>query len=258
MTTLESPASDGRDALPPAGGRGRLWLRWLPIGLIVAGFGAALVFGVDTDSLLDLLKTHHADLTGWVSRHFVLAVLVYALVYAVSIALSVPGGAVLTLVGGFLFGAWAGTAIVVVAATVGATGLFLAARTAVGEGLSRNAGPFVRKMEAGFKRDAFSYLLFLRLTPVFPFWIVNLAPALLQVPLRTYVIATALGIVPGTFVFASFGAGLGNLLAAGDDISVGDVLSLEVILGLSALALLALAPIAFRIWRDRRGQGGAG
>ncbi|MGF1626622.1 MAG: TVP38/TMEM64 family protein [Alphaproteobacteria bacterium] len=227
-------------------------MRWAPLAAIAAGLVAAIAAGVDGDSLLELLKANHAELTVWVDANLVVAVLAYALLYTVAIALSVPGGAVLTLVGGFLFGVWAGTAIVVVAATAGATLLFLAARATVGEAMARRAGPFVRKMEAGFRRDAFAYLLFLRLTPVFPFWIVNLAPALLRVKLGTYILATVLGIVPGTFVFASFGAGIGHLLAAGADITLGDVLTVEILLGLSGLAVLSLAPIAVRAWRVRR------
>jgi uncharacterized membrane protein YdjX (TVP38/TMEM64 family) len=235
----------------------RHWLRWAPLAVIAAGLAAALVVGVDAQSLLEFLKSHHAELAAWVGDNGALAIVAYAAIYAVAIALSVPGGAVLTLVGGFLFGVWAGTAIVVLAATVGATGLFLAARATVGEAMARRAGPFVRRMEDGFRRDAFSYLLFLRLIPVFPFWIVNLAPALLRVPLRTYVLATVLGIVPGTFVYASFGAGIGTLLSAGADITLGDVLTLEILLGLSVLAVLSLAPVAVRAWRARRARAGA-
>lgn len=244
-------AADG-DITPERVPAWRKLMRWAPVALILGGLAAALAAGVDGQTLLDLLKTHNAELLAWVGANGAIAVIVFAVIYAVAIALSVPGGAVLTLVGGYLFGVWAGTAIVVVAATIGATGLFLAAKAAVGESMSRKAGPFVRKMEAGFKRDAFSYLLFLRLTPVFPFWIVNLAPALLRVKLSTYVLATALGIIPGTFVFASFGAGIGQLIEAGADITLGDVLTLEIMLGLTGLAILSLTPIAIRAWRNRK------
>ena len=261
MAMVETDSSEGQVGQTEEQDVQRGWtrrlLRWAPLLVIAGGLAAALIAGVDSESLLTLLEQNHAELGQWVSDNLVLAIAVYAAIYAVSIALSVPGGAVLTLAGGFLFGAWAGTAIVVAAATVGATGLFLAARAAVGENLTRKAGPFVERMEAGFRRDAFAYLLFLRLTPIFPFWIVNLAPALLHVRLRTFVLATVLGIIPGTFVFASFGAGIGQLLAAGADITVGDVLSLEVILGLTGLALLALVPIALRAWRRRGSDDGA-
>lgn len=238
-----------------AGARRRRLLRWTPLALILLGLVAAVIAGVDADRLMRLLRAHHAELSAWVAQNGLLAVVAFAALYAVAIALSVPGGAVLTLVGGFLFGAWAGTVIVVLAATAGATVLFLAARATVGEAVSARAGPFVRRMEAGFRRDAFSYLLFLRLVPVFPFWIVNLAPALLRVRLGTYVLATLIGIIPGTFVYASFGAGLGRLLAAGADIGLGDVLTPEVVLGLGVLALLSLAPVLVRGWRARRAAG---
>src|SRR5262249_807577 len=149
---------------------------------------------------------NRAALTAFVVANYALAALTYMAIYALVIALSVPGGALMTVAGGFLFGQLWGTALVVVAATVGATVVFLIARYALGAPLRRKAGPFLQRMEAGFQANALSYLLVLRLVPAFPFWAVNLAPALLGVPLSTYIVGTALGIIPGTFVFASFGA----------------------------------------------------
>ena len=121
----------------------------------------------------------------------------------------------MTIAGGFLFGTLTTTVVVVVGATIGAIALFLAARYAFFDALHAKAGPALLKMEKGFQENALSYLLVLRLIPLFPFWLVNLVPALLGVPLRTYVIGTALGIIPGTFVFASVGNGLGTLLEEG-------------------------------------------
>ena len=130
------------------------------------------------------------------------------LIYATAIALSIPGGAILTMTGGFLFGVAAATLYAVIAATLGATVVFLIAKTALGDTLREKAGPAMRRMEAGFRENALNYLLFLRLIPVFPFWLVNLVSAFLGVPLRTYVVATAVGIIPGTLVYASVGNGL--------------------------------------------------
>ncbi len=126
-----------------------------------------------------------------------------------SSALSLPGGAILTVIGGLLFGVIVGSVAAAVGALVGATAIFLIARSAAGEFLTRRAGPFAAKLAEGFRADAFSYLLFLRLVP-FPFWLVNLASALFGVRLSTYVAATAIGIVPATVAFAAFGAGLGE------------------------------------------------
>jgi uncharacterized membrane protein YdjX (TVP38/TMEM64 family) len=168
------------------------------------------------------------------------------------IALSVPGGAVLTIAGGFLFGSILGTVLVVIAATLGATLVFLIARSALGDPLRARAGPFLQRMEAGFQENAFNYLLVLRLIPLFPFWIVNLVPAFLGVPLRTYVLGTLIGIVPGSFVFASVGAGLGSVLDSGQEFSPSSVLTPQIVIALVGLAVLALLPVAYRKWRRRR------
>ena len=137
-----------------------------------------------------------------------------SLVYAITVALSMPGGLVLTVAGGLLFGWLVGGLAAVVGATTGATIVFLVARTALGEALSERAGPWLAKLREGFKEEALSYMLFLRLVPAFPFWFVNIAPAMLGVPLRTYVIGTFFGIIPATFAFASAGAGLDSVIMA--------------------------------------------
>jgi uncharacterized membrane protein YdjX (TVP38/TMEM64 family) len=146
----------------------------------------------------------------------------------------------------------AGTAYTVVGATAGATLLFLAARTALGGTLRARAGPALKRMEAGFKKNALSYLLVLRLVPIFPFWLVNLVPAFLNVPLRVYVIGTFIGIIPGTAVFASIGNGLGALLADCRKPDFGVVFQPTILLPLLALAALALVPVLFRRWQGRR------
>ncbi len=257
-TTCDTPC-DGRPAAQAAQGgtgvtwRQRLW-RWGLVAVLVAGLAVFLVYGVDSDRLLSLLHQHHEALSEWVGDNLVLAVLAYMAIYIVAVAFSVPGATVLTLSGGFLFGQWWATLITVIAATLGATALFLIARTAIGEAVRQRAGPFMQRMEAGFRRNAMSYLLFLRLIPAFPFFAVNLVPAFLGVPLRTFFIGTLIGIIPGTFVYASFGAGIGRLLEAGSEISLGDALSTEVILGLCALAALSLAPVALKLFRRQGPQ----
>ena len=133
-------------------------------------------------------------------------------VYIVVVALSVPGGALLTITGGFLFGWLVGGLSTVIGATIGATIVFLIAKTSLGETLAAKAGPWMAKLSEGFRNDAMNYLLFLRLVPAFPFWLINLAPALLNVPLSTFVIATFIGIIPGTFAFAFLGAGLDSII----------------------------------------------
>jgi uncharacterized membrane protein YdjX (TVP38/TMEM64 family) len=202
---------------------------------------------------LDRLREHRLWLAAQVEQHYVLAVAAYLLIYAAAVAVSVPGASVLTIAGGFLFGQVVGTAATVVAATVGAVALFLAARTALGDPLRARAGPWLRKLEQGFAENALSYLLVLRLVPLFPFFVVNLVPAFLGVPLRTYFLGTLVGIIPGTFVYVSVGAGLGALFEAGGDLSLESVLTPEIIVALVGLALLALLPVAYKKVMRRRG-----
>jgi uncharacterized membrane protein YdjX (TVP38/TMEM64 family) len=157
----------------------------------------------------------------------------------------------MTLAGGFLFGVPLGASLTVVGATVGATALFLIARSAFGDILRQKAGPFLGRMSEGFGENAFNYLLFLRLVPAFPFWAVNLAPALLGMRLVPFIVATGLGIIPGTVVFTAFGAGLGEIFDAGGEVSLKNVLSPPLLAGLVGLGFLALLPIAVRRWRTK-------
>jgi uncharacterized membrane protein YdjX (TVP38/TMEM64 family) len=154
-----------------------------------------------------------------------------------------------------LFGAVLGTSLTVLGATAGAVAVFLAARSAFGDVLRARADSFVGRLEAGFRRDAFSYLLFLRLVPAFPFWLVNIAPAVFKVPLRTFAITTFLGIIPGTAVYCSVGAGLGSVLDRNEAPDLGLVFEPRVLLPLLALAALALVPMLYGRWKARRGGG---
>ncbi len=172
-----------------------------------------------------------------------LAPLLFILVYALSTALSLPTGLVLSTVGGFLFGTLWGGLFNVVGATLGATIIFLAARTVLGEVLRARAGPFLQKLEAGFRENELSYMLVLRLVPLFPFWLVNLAPAFLGVRTSTFVGGTFFGIIPGALVFASVGTGLGAILESGGTPDGSALLQPHVILPIIGLAALSLIPV---------------
>ncbi|HEX5796211.1 MAG TPA: TVP38/TMEM64 family protein [Geminicoccaceae bacterium] len=226
----------------------RLW----PLAVLALAIGAVFVLNLDRFLTFDALREHRETLTAFVADNTALAALCFVAVYAAAIALSVPGGAVLTIAGGFMFGSLLGTGLVVVAATLGATLVFLIAKTALGDPLRAKAGPFLKRMEAGFQDDALNYLLVLRLIPLFPFWIVNLVPAFLGVPLRTYVLGTFIGIIPGSFVFASVGAGLGSVLDSGQEFSPASVLTPQIVIALVGLAVLALLPVAYRKLKERR------
>jgi uncharacterized membrane protein YdjX (TVP38/TMEM64 family) len=236
----------------PAGEGQRSLRRWVPLLLILAFVALFFLFGFQRYLSLDGLRANHAWLAAQVARHLLPALLAFALVYAAVVALSLPGATALTLAGGWLFGQWLATGVTVLAATAGATLLFLAARTALAEILRRRAGPWLQRLRAGFQKDAFNYLLFLRLVPLFPFFVVNLVPAFLGVSLRVFVLATLIGIVPGTFVFATAGAGIGGLLEGQGEITFADVLSPRIVTALTGLALLALLPVAYRRWLRRK------
>ena len=240
----------------PSDVRSGLVKRYLPIAAIVAALAAFLLAGGHDYLSFETLRAHRLDLETWVGANTPLAVALFFLIYVVVVACSLPGGSVLTLLGGFLFGLWFGGFIVVFAATIGASLLFLAARHAFGDLLRRKAGPTIQRMEAGFRENALSYLLVLRLVPLFPFFIVNLVPAFLGVPFSTYLIATFIGIIPGTFVYASVGNGLGAVFEQGGEPDWGIIYNPEVFGPLVALALLSCVPIVYKRVTTRRGAGG--
>ena len=229
------------------------WRRWLPVVALAAGLVAYFALGLNRYLTFETLRTHRGALVDWVAANTLLAGLAYLGVYAALVAFSLPLGSLATLVGGFLFGVIAGTALTVVGATAGAIVVFLAARGALGGLLRGRAGGFLARMEGGFARHAFSYLLFLRLVPVFPFWLVNVAPAFFRVPLRTFALTTFVGIVPGTAVFAGIGSGLGGVFDRGASPDISVLAMPSIWIPLVALSLLSLVPIAHGRWKARRG-----
>lgn len=230
------------------------WTRLWPLGLILAALGLAYALGLQRSLSFEALAAHRAVLADFVAARPVLAPLLYVLAYVAVVAFSLPGGAVMTLAGGFLFGPWLGAAAAVMAATLGACALFLAARHALAETLARRAGPLLEKVRTGLQRDGFWYLLSLRLLPVVPFWLLNLAPALVGMRLLPYAAATFLGIIPGTAVFAGIGAGLGQVFDAGGTPDLSIIFSPGILLPLLGLAALSLAGAWWR-GRSRRING---
>jgi uncharacterized membrane protein YdjX (TVP38/TMEM64 family) len=232
--------------------------RLLPLALLVVALIGAFALRLDRYLSFDQLAAHREWLLAEVARLGILAPLCYVLIYAAATGLSIPGAVLLTLVAGFLFGTPVGTAVVVAGATLGAIIVFLVARTAIGNALRARAGPFMRKLEDGFRANALSYLLVLRLIPLFPFWLVNLVPAFLGVRLRTFVLGTFIGIIPGSFVYASLGSGLGTLIAHGERPDLGIIFQPGVLGPLGGLALLALLPVVYkRFYGERLRMGGA-
>ena len=220
----------------------RLWLLLAVVAAILAlhfsGFGSFLS--------LETLARHREALSGFVAEHALMAVGGFVLIYAVAVALSVPGAVILTLAGGFLFGALPGALLSVLGATIGATLVFLFARTIFGENALDRFGAPAQRLAEGIRRNAASYLLVLRLVPLFPFFLVNLVPAFVGVRLPIYVLTTFFGIMPGTFVFSLTGAGLGSILDAGGTLDLGSVLTPQILGALLGLAALSLAAIPLK------------
>jgi uncharacterized membrane protein YdjX (TVP38/TMEM64 family) len=238
--------------------------------LAVIAIAMAIVFAMGWHRQLSLenLVRHRAALSAFVSAHVFVAYALYIATYVAVGALSLPGASFLTIAGGILFGGLAAGLATIVGATIGATIIFLVASSAFGEILTRRAGSMLAKFAEGFRADAFSYLLLLRLVPIFPFWLVNLAPALFGVRLSTFVVTTALGIIPGTFAYAFLGAGLDNVIASqaeaynqclaagrGDcklDFDFKAAATPQLLAALVTLGIIALAPIVVKRLRARR------
>lgn len=243
---------------PAAGGqapRRRVW-RVVPVLVLLAGLSAFLFLAPDQHRLLDALQDHRAMLTGWALSHPLAAAMAFILFYTLVTAFSLPIASLVTVFGGFLFGAVWGTVWAVLGATFGACLVFLAVRLAFLDLARARFGRKMARLEQGFARDALGYMLFLRLVPLFPFFLVNIAPAFFGVRLRTFALATLLGIIPGTFVFANVGRSLGLALDRAEGLSLETILTLDLFLALSLLGLLALVPSAYRRLRSRRGARG--
>jgi uncharacterized membrane protein YdjX (TVP38/TMEM64 family) len=226
--------------------------RFLPLLALVVGLVVFIAFGFNQFISLDSLRDNREILTGWVAEIGLLACVIYAASYALIVAFSVPGAAVMTITGGFLFGPWLGAVLTVIGATVGAGAVFLAARYALADFLRARASGAIRRKEDGFRANALSYMLFLRLVPVFPFWLVNLVPAFLGVRLGTYLIGTFIGIIPGSVVYSMVGDGVGAMLETGKDVDLGTIFEPRFLLPVIGLALLALVPVGYAKYKVSR------
>lgn len=222
----------------------------IPIAILVAGLVAAYAFGLTEYLSLTYLGEQQQSLKGFVSTNSLLAAMIFMAIYIVAVALSLPAASVLTIFGGFLFGWLQAGVMVVIAATAGATILFLAARSGFGGFLRERLGSKASAFAEGFSKDAFGYLLVLRLAPVFPFFLVNIAPAFFNVKTRDYVLATALGIMPGTFAFSWLGEGVGSVLdaarASGESPSISQLITPQITIAFAVLALVAAIPLVLK------------
>lgn len=219
------------------------WIKFAILALFVGGFAAFFLLGGDQYLTLDTIKNNRDALLTFTNENYLLMIAIAVAVYTLSTALSIPGGLLLSLTVGFLFGRWIGTGVIIFAATLGATLVFLAARYLFAEAAQKKMGNTAQKIIQGFDNNAFNYLLFLRLVPLFPFWLVNLVPAFTPIKIRTYVIGTAIGILPGCFVFANLGQSLGTID------SLNDLLSGEVLIAFALLGMFSLIPVIVKKFR---------
>ena len=234
--------------------RPRRLRRWLPLALFLAALLALYLSGAGEYISFATLRTNLDTLQGFIAAHRLVSLLLLVVLYAGLAAFSFPAMSLVSVAAGLLFGLWTGFVGVFLGAVTGATALFLIVRTALGDALRRRAGPWLARFERGFRKDEFHYLLALRLIPVFPFWVVNIAPALLGMRLRNFILATAIGIIPGTFVYVWVGQGAAETIRLGGAVDPAQLLLQPHILGpLIALALLSLLPVALRRWRTRVG-----
>jgi uncharacterized membrane protein YdjX (TVP38/TMEM64 family) len=236
--------------------------RWGLLLAILLATGLVWGFGWHEQLTLSAVIRNRQALADYVNTNLLVAIGSFMLLYTLAVALSFPGASLLTIAGGFLFGWFVSGTATVLAATLGATVIYLAARSSIGSALTKKAGPVATRLAAGFRENAFSYLLFLRLTPVFPFWLVNIAPAVFHVPLSTYVTATLIGIIPGTYAFAVIGSGLDSVIDAQEaahpgcanagtcQIDIGALVTPGLLAAFFALGFAALLPVAFKKLRN--------
>lgn len=235
--------------------RGRL-MRFAPVGIVVLGLALGYAFGLQDYLSLGYLAEQRQALRTYVDANVIWSALLFIGVYILAVAFSFPAASILTIFGGFLFGWLLGGSLVAVGATVGASILFLATRSAFGSFLRQRVDGVVKKLAEGFRENAFGYLFVIRLAPIFPFFVVNIATALFDISLGRFVAATFLGILPGTFAYAYLGQGVDSVLvaaqAAGREAQISDLVTREITLAFFALAVVALIPTIVKQVRPRR------
>ena len=218
----------------------------LPLAIFIIGFIFLINSPLGDYLSFDALQENRQALLEFRDANYLLAVLMFMGLYIICVAFSLPFASFLTITAGFLFAKFTGTFLVVTSATLGALCIFFAAKTVLGDSLRSKAGPWLTKLEAGFKENATSYMLVLRLVPLFPFFVVNIVPALLNVRASTFTITTFLGIIPGSFVFCTVGAGLGSIFDSGEKFTPAGILTPDIILALVGLAVLSMVPVLYK------------
>ena len=232
-------------------GVAKLSKRLLPLFFIAA---LALFFLFGGHEYLSFIQfaENYASLKAFVDAQPATSLLIFGVAYILTVALSLPAASLLTLAGGALLG-WTAAAVIICSATIGATIVFIASRTILNEFFAKRTSSFLAKLEAGFQKNAFSYLLALRLVPAAPFWVVNIVPALLGMRLSQYVLATFIGITPGTLIYVWVARSFDSLLSGGQNADLPVLSEPAIIAPLFALGLLSLFPTLWKRLRAHKG-----
>lgn len=232
----------------------RLALRFAPVLLILIAVVLVVRSGWLGRLSLESLRDSRKDLLAFVSAHPLQSLALYLAVYVTTVALSLPTALILTLSGGFLFGPWIGGSAAAIGCTAGATIIFLVSRLTVGDAVEARTGPRVRALAEEIRKDAFFYILTLRLIPMTPFWLTNVAAGLIAIPAATFAAATLIGILPVGLIYAGIGSGLDAEFASGKALSLSTLISPKLALPLLALAALSVLPILYQRRRAKRAR----
>lgn len=250
--------------MPSTNSSNNLIKRWLPIAVLVAAFVAFFASGLHQKLTLDELALRYGDLTAYIEVNFWSAALFGILIYVVVTAASLPAASLLSITIGLVFGWAAGATIIVIGATIGASILFVAAGSLLKDFFSDRAGDKLNVMAAGFRDDSVSYMLFLRLAAIFPFFIVNIVPAILGVRFSVFFWTTLVGIIPGTIAYAFAGEGLrsiiseratacaANVAPCGEPFSAANLITKEMLIAFVLLALVSLLPVVLKKFRKTK------
>lgn len=226
--------------------------RWLPLLLILLMLALIFSTGLRQYLSFESLKTHQHILLQWTHENFLLSSLLFVATYTIAVAISIPVATLLTLSGGFLFGPVFGVILAVISATMGATLLYFVVKAALGDWLSQKTSGWISRMSKGFQDNAFSYLLFLRIVPLFPFWVINIVPPLLGVSATTFIMATFFGMIPSSVVYALVGNGLNHILATNQTPDLTMIFDPKVLYPLLALAVISLLPVIYQKFIKKR------
>jgi len=225
--------------------------RMLPFAILLLGLAVFFALGLNRQLSLQTLSRNEAEITAWVAANRVVATLTFIAIHTTVVAFSLPASVVMTTASGFLFGVEQGALMSIVGTTVGSIALFFAARTAFYDLFRTRAGAALARLEDGFRRDGFSYLVFLRVVPIFPSWLTTIVSALLGVKPTIFISGTLIGIIPGCLIFAGIGADFGLLFRNGETPDLGAIFQLRTLLPLLGLGVLALLPVLYRRWQRR-------